>query len=286
MRYKDNELHTWKLLLPDATTLVMCIRMGKRNMRELLNGMATKGIPFSTIREQEYRRIQTWPPQVLPMFAFGHGYRPKEFTATYDEYLRYEDRKKEFLTTEKAILALKHGGIVWRLCIEHLQTNRLIDGPTVQWKNHSKQIYLTEGTHEVLYADDALAQREVDIICGVYKIIGEEANNNSKPQINRVNTIFIFPVNDDPKSPKEASWWPRENAWIKTGLHARIWTIQDEQFFQKRLEKIQLGHAKLYSSNDWKKNNAYTRVPKEHIQETYKELCSQFVDEVIARQNV
>ena len=54
------------------------------------------------------------------------------------------------------------------------------------------------------------------------------------------------------------SWWPKHSAWVKSGLDIGFWTEGCEEWFQKRLQDIRAGDAKLRSAHEW--NHAISRL--------------------------
>ncbi|KIJ28729.1 hypothetical protein M422DRAFT_140290, partial [Sphaerobolus stellatus SS14] len=79
------------------------------------------------------------------------------------------------------------------------------------------------------YVEESLKQDEIDLICGIYKLDIGDGNRN-----------------------RELSWWPRPNAWKKSGLDVGYWSTGCERWYQERLVRISKNEATLKTSNEWK----------------------------------
>src|ERR1700733_1551696 len=51
---------------------------------------------------------------------------------------------------------------------------------------------------------------------------------------------------------KHVSWWPKQVIWQKSGLNFGYWTTDCEAWYQRRLQDIKNGSAKLYGSREWR----------------------------------
>jgi hypothetical protein len=88
---------------------------------------------------------------------------------TKEEYILYEQLHNNFLQHNgHAKAALEAGGILWRLCIEFLEVESALSGPQED-VSHYLRLELDNSS----YVCDTLFQHEKDLICGVYKVLGE-----------------------------------------------------------------------------------------------------------------
>ncbi|KAI0337193.1 hypothetical protein BDW22DRAFT_1303692, partial [Trametopsis cervina] len=137
------------------------------------------------------------------------------------DYARYEDIRDALLRSCQGRAALMRGGIIWRLAVEVIGFDDVLFGPS---GNHTRQdAVVMDGEN---FVDDELNQHQLDLICGVYRIV--------KP-----------PSND-------VSWWPKENTWQESGMYVGYWTDVAEQWFQKRRSLIKEGGAQPLPASKWK----------------------------------
>ncbi|KAH7868479.1 uncharacterized protein C8R40DRAFT_1018407, partial [Lentinula edodes] len=137
------------------------------------------------------------------------SFRPARFLPNSQDYRAYEVVRDEFLRSARGRAALLSGGIVARLAREIVNEDDVCDGPTV----HALQ----EGEHALCvwevgrgraFWDEQLTTEEIDLICGTYETAMR-------------------------------SWWPCPNFWKTCGLNCGFWSKDAEDWFQKRLTKIQ-----------------------------------------------
>ena len=97
----------------------------------------------------------------IPRVVSEVGYRP-----SLQDYLSYEKRRDDFLRDVRGPLALRAGGIVWRLAIEALGVEDvLLDVMEVS----GARLDIACGDRHLV--SDTLTEQELDLICGVYKIL-------------------------------------------------------------------------------------------------------------------
>lgn len=158
----------WDLVVPDAITGVECLRRSHSSISKagLMRFFAETGRPFST-------RMSIHPPPMTPRSGRYRGYltpAPGERHATYVpdvlDYQGYERDRSAFLLSHRASAAIKEGGIVWRLAIEHLRFNELLEGPV----DLPLAMYECFDGESVGGWDDQLMEDELDLMCGVYRI--------------------------------------------------------------------------------------------------------------------
>ncbi|KAJ6565393.1 hypothetical protein B0H10DRAFT_1746927, partial [Mycena sp. CBHHK59/15] len=75
--------------------------------------------------------------------------------------------------------------------------------------------------------DDGLSDDELDLICGMHRVITEQIAYKS--------------------------WWPSYATWSsnRCGLNIGYWSFKCEQWYQEHLRLIRSGHAALLSRHEW-----------------------------------
>ncbi|KAI0685210.1 hypothetical protein C8T65DRAFT_538884, partial [Cerioporus squamosus] len=151
------------------------------------------------------------------------GWRLQQSLNRYD-YWTYETRVRSLLRGPRARAALQCGGIVWRLALEVLRETRVEEvacGPSKATDEYAMLFRPYRGDD---YRDDKLSPDEVDVICGVYKVV-----------INR-------------------SWWPKEIHWRGSHMDQGFWTPWCESWFLRRLRHIRAGEVKIHNAQGWADN--------------------------------
>lgn len=53
----------------------------------------------------------------------------------------------------------------------------------------------------------------------------------------------------------DVSWWPKQSAWQGAGLDVGYWSVDDEAWYQKRLELIRMctnGRSVCMTATEWR----------------------------------
>lgn len=165
-RASDNDV-PWQLVLDDAVTILECLRQERTSIRAIAAYLFSTGRPFST----GIRPEQCHPPRNTPPVTLLGCRLPSHRPTTY-EYCYYEEIRANFFRhPHSRAAAYKMGGIIWRLSLE--STNALIDdivldGPSDEVMSHGSHI------GGELW-DDNISEDEMDLICGVYKVLTGES---------------------------------------------------------------------------------------------------------------
>ncbi|KAI0340229.1 hypothetical protein BDW22DRAFT_1300863, partial [Trametopsis cervina] len=138
------------------------------------------------------------------------GVRLPGSTYTIYDYVTYETERDRILRSSRGRAALMMGGIVWRLAMDSIGYEDVVQGPSGQHSDADVVMIDNQA-----FVDDTLTEHELDVICGVYRYA-----HNAK-----------FGSSD-------MSWWPKHNTWIGSGLSIGYWTDRDEQWCQNRLQSI------------------------------------------------
>ena len=217
---------TWDLVVEDPLTALECYRrhLGQ-SVIDIATGFLLAGKPFST-------RIQSdraHPAVVHPRRhgkPVGLGWREKGYAGNTTDYAAYEALRTEFLTQPRARCACLKGGIVWRLARHSIELGVASAGPSDDVFDYGSCIVSDSGGLELW--DDELSDDELNLICGVYMV---KTQGNQK---------------------SDSSWWPKHSAWMNSGLNVGYWSPACEDWFQRRLDSIRTGTARLRTSTEWK----------------------------------
>ncbi|KAJ7125933.1 hypothetical protein C8R44DRAFT_586766, partial [Mycena epipterygia] len=79
------------------------------------------------------------------------------------------------------------------------------------------------------YWDDMLADQEIVLIYGVYKVATDNEHQTSR-----------------------ISWWPKPHTFSSSGLNVGWWSPDCEFWFSHRLKDINAGKARLHTQAEWK----------------------------------
>ncbi|KAF8868722.1 hypothetical protein BD779DRAFT_1396287, partial [Infundibulicybe gibba] len=77
--------------------------------------------------------------------------------------------------------------------------------------------------------DELLSEEDEDVICGVYR-------------------TYTGVVKDQVS---DRSWWPKTHTWEKSGYNVGYWSIDCENFYQRRLEEIKSGQGPA-TATEWR----------------------------------
>lgn len=74
----------------------------------------------------------------------------------------------------------------------------------------------------------------------------------------------------------EMSWWPKPNAWEKSGLNVGYWSADCESWYQRRLETIRASQIQLRSGAEWKQALRLQKKARELVY-SYEQAASMFL---------
>ncbi|KAJ7153189.1 hypothetical protein C8R43DRAFT_885795 [Mycena crocata] len=161
------------ILLPSAATVLQVLRMGwGPDPQEIISRLIQHGVEFRVcIRHEVYRQ----PPPPLPDRATGLGFRRVGYKPTRIDHSIYEMYRESFFRSPRGRAALFFGGIVGRLALITVEERVASSGP-------SEEVFLTgvrlwDGKSSAAYWDDALTERDIDLICGVYEVATGESTS-------------------------------------------------------------------------------------------------------------
>ena len=160
----------WQIVLMDAlTALEVLRRQWGPDKAAVVRELVSRGMAFRTVRfcraprsatdttDEEYSSSR----RGVQVCAMGH--RPG-----LDDYKAYLLQREAVLSRPHARAALLKGGIVWRIALEVLSVEDAVLGPQFG------DTRLSLGGPHVPFGygiDDDLCLQELDILCGVYRIL-------------------------------------------------------------------------------------------------------------------
>lgn len=158
------EAPQWDLVVPDAITAVECLRRSHPTLGKagLVQFFSQTGRPFFT-------RMPVHPqptPARVPHFLSSFAERHHEYSPDPLDYKGYERDRAVFLQSDRARAAIKEGGIVWRLAVDHLRLADVMAGPV----DLPSAVYERFDGEAVGSCDDELTTDELNLMCGVYRI--------------------------------------------------------------------------------------------------------------------
>lgn len=176
-RHASQDDAPWILAVndPRAVNLLLRLRLSidMENMLELLDGF---GFRIKTLRAYPRPSQTLWPvmdpPMYVPGVPLGLGMRVKDTGFTRSDYLHYVDQRNDFLRAYRGRAALLRGGIIWRIARMVLSWDSVVDGPSQYHTRNNYTALLGTG-----YVDDTLHAHDVNILCGVYRVIPSKSND-------------------------------------------------------------------------------------------------------------
>lgn len=188
----------------------------------------------------------------------GMGTRPRNFVFSLDDYHKYEDRRDAVIHSYHGRAALTGGGIVWRLAKEsHADEEEVMRGPS---GFHTREDLLTSGDRH--YVDDTLLRHQLDVICGVYRVMPGRWDCTCCN-----SDLILFTENDNEGRSRAAwkSWWPSASTWSASGMAQDYWSPDNERWFVGRMKKILEEGAQPLSASQWRKLLAPRTGPKSNV---------------------
>ncbi|KAG2030697.1 hypothetical protein BDR03DRAFT_1016847 [Suillus americanus] len=150
---------TWNLFVPNATSIVQCIREEwGSSLEDVILCLFECGIPFKLLFKV------TYPSMPRPITVFESNRRPHGWTPNKYEYIDYELRRNCLLRLPHVRVAVAQaGGILWHLCKQEL-ANEIPNGPSPD------VLYFADTSQDTshTYLFDTLTEHEIEILCGIY----------------------------------------------------------------------------------------------------------------------
>lgn len=174
---KDAEDWPWHLVVESPLTAAEILRRRWGvHKTSVVRELVKRGIPFRTMLPIPQKSLSLPPPAVKPgCLDVGLGVREPNFRTSKEEYMTYEDQRRDLLiSSPHAILAaLGAGGIIWRLTVGTLQPDLAVEGPR-GGTDHQATVSLDGKS----YVCDAFTSHEEDLICGVYRVLARKLSHS------------------------------------------------------------------------------------------------------------
>ncbi|TFK17794.1 hypothetical protein FA15DRAFT_710457 [Coprinopsis marcescibilis] len=223
----------WWVLVVTPGTLLDVLRSQGGIMASARN-LAARGVRFWTARFESL----SVKPQPEDIAREGIGAVMEGSCVTPEQYEDYERIRDAFLDSPRGHLALKAGGIIWRLSKHKFELRAATSAPSTQARILGQVVGRTS-THTLV--DDVLRDDEKDIILGSYALRGREPD---KPECVNVQI------------------WPSEYAFSAAGFNIGQWTDDCERWFNNHLAQIRNGRAKPKVSKAWRSELRMYRGPR------------------------
>lgn len=179
-----------------------------------------------------FHMVSKVPPveRPLQLRPLGWLWRPSNYNYTAADFRAYEENRAWYLRHPRiARAALQRGGIVWRLAVEHLEPDLLLnrfDDDSPLFSANFRVIH-SNGNVE---GSEHLDSEELGFIIGEYRSNTRQDNQEACP-----------------------SWWPRDHAWKRSALHCGYWSPMDEQWYQETKASYLAGTAQPRRAGKWSK---------------------------------
>lgn len=197
---------------------------------QVVRWLVMRGVPFFMFVPQLPATAR--PPRFRPPYEYSLireqlwlGWRPLDYVygpRDYEAYVRVRDR---MLWSHPRLLrlALLSGGILWRIVLDALDMDFVLEGPT-HWAHFTDMRNLANGHVEDLLFDD-----EMRFLCGMYH----------EPTSTRNQRVY-------------RSWWPFPEVWKESGLDHGQWTPRAEAWYQTQLAQYRSSDAAPARYAEWK----------------------------------
>ena len=159
----------WTLVVPSATTAAQILRSSwGPDKQSITEGLLHRGIRFHIMLPSKPPLHKRRHPQAdNGGVRGGLGWRKPGFIANSFDYLQYEHYCGSFFQNHAyARAALSSGGILWRLAIQYLDCQLVLDGPVGDYEHQLD--WIINGRE---YVGDLLEASDQDLISGVYKVL-------------------------------------------------------------------------------------------------------------------
>ena len=166
----------WALIVKSGVAVLELYRqLSVQSRQDAAEYLARRAMPFHTVFSPTPRENMR-PQQPIRTIL---GWRSLSATYSCYDYRVYEDQVRYILRGPKARAALLVGGLVWRLALEVIGETLVED----VLKGPSREVYecgqAFTPRHGTDYYDDSLSPDEIDVICGVYKVVLSKSGPDS-----------------------------------------------------------------------------------------------------------
>lgn len=154
---------TWILLVADASTALECARhYFDTSIFDVARYLLLRGSPFATAIKAGSSFVSQHSS-----LKDALGRRDAVYTPNAADYAEYETKRDAFLGQARGRAAQLKGGIIWRLSKHAVGHDKVLVGPSDEVADNARVFSVGSDT----YVDDDLSEDEMDLICGVYKVV-------------------------------------------------------------------------------------------------------------------
>lgn len=213
-----NPVVHWTLAVHTPSDVLFLVRLcEEQDEYGLARRLLLCGIRFLTLVPLP-AGIPRLPSPLVPM-RVDH-----EFTK--DDFNAYERRRAHMLEDRRIARAcLMAGGILWRLAMQTLGFDVVLEGPTTAATLHQQGVMLSVGDGAMW--DDGLSETEANLICGLFRFKSGDIIDG------------------------HISYWPQHALWVQHSPYGR-WCDELEAWFLGVLAKYQSGEGKPRMGRVWK----------------------------------
>jgi hypothetical protein len=270
----------WCLGFQECNVAMACLRLSQDDdeivrLSDLLKLFIQQGVAFQTLRRA------TAPPLPAPSISgsaktaslrsghYGVGWRPDGFTTcTRNDAVAYFTLARQLLNSGRRSAALMRGGIIWRLSLSFLMgefPDEIEEGPS--------EADAAIGNHligEEWFYGDVLTDEEVDIICGKFAVYTSESSKTHAP-------LFFIDCVSEFGPYASRLLWPPPHIWSAGKFDVGAWSIDAEDWFQRRLAEINKGKGPVRNAQGWK-NSLRGRKECQALKSKCKSLTTRWYD--------
>lgn len=229
----------WILSVRSALTVLHVMREDfGADVATIVKTMVRHGIPFELL----VPKFPTSPPHLAPTTLHTlSSIRREPFKMTYLDYLDYTTARDTFLRGPRGHLALRFGGLVWRLALDVVDTSKLYD----ELEEYDFKYDRDDGCG--WFGGERLTVQEIEIIVGSYHLFSEGK------LLALLRPHLSYRLGVDGRGYTSLSWWPKPVSWSGSALDIGCWSIRAEAWYQDRLQEIREkdGHKMLVRHRDW-----------------------------------
>ncbi|PIL30339.1 hypothetical protein GSI_07524 [Ganoderma sinense ZZ0214-1] len=223
-RYK----RTWFAAVENPST-ALATAMSHRSIDEAVRWMITTLIYSPRASYEVKQGLKMMDPHL------GHRplRRPTNYVFNVADFCAYEEFRDHFLQANPRIgrAALLAGGILWRLAIESVERDLVLDGPNTIKTALGITFALRDHADDV-FIDDSLTADEIHIIIGTY---------TRDPIFWRNVSGSGFP-----------SWWPDSGHFEASSLDFGWWSPVAEAWYCELRAKYRKGNAQPKTGPEWR----------------------------------
>ncbi|KLO10370.1 hypothetical protein SCHPADRAFT_832635 [Schizopora paradoxa] len=144
------------------------------------------------------------------------------------DFYAYLDKCRKLLSKRRLRKCLRFGGIIWRLAVNFLLIDEVLDdSPSPDALNCPQEL---GGRDDLI--DDGVSKEELELLIGTFVVSAPDSNN----------------------APVQYSYWPPHHIWEKSGYNMGLWTPDNEDWFVGRLGMYTDGGGQLLKVHEWISN--------------------------------